>query len=178
MPLSAIRQIIGIIPQDTALLHDTIAHNIALGKYGATHEEIEEAARIAHLHDFIVGLPDAYGTVVGERGMKLSGGERQRVAIARAALKRPRIFVCDEATSSLDTRSERAIMQNLIEISSQSTTLVIAHRLSTVVHADEILVLNHGAIVERGTHDELRARGGYYASMWDAQHSSRKVAAK
>jgi ABC-type transport system involved in Fe-S cluster assembly fused permease/ATPase subunit len=169
LPLSTLRQAIGIIPQDTVLLHDTIANNIGLGKYGASDEEIEEAARVAHLHDFIVSLPDGYETVVGERGMKLSGGERQRIAIARAALKRPSIFVCDEATSSLDTRSERDIMRNLIELSSTCTTLIIAHRLSTIVHADEIVVLHHGVIVERGAHTELRDRGGYYAGLWDAQ---------
>lgn len=169
LPLSTVRQSIAIIPQDTVLFHQSIATNIGLGRYGASQPEIEEAARIANLHDFIVGLPEGYETIVGERGMKLSGGERQRVAIARAVLKRPRIFVCDEATSSLDSRSERAIMRNLIDLSSQCTMLVIAHRLSTVVHADQILVLNRGVIVECGTHDELCTLGGYYAGLWDAQ---------
>lgn len=168
-PLSAVRRSIAIIPQDTVLFHQSIAANIGLGRYGASRHEIEEAARIASLHEFIVSLPEGYETIVGERGMKLSGGERQRVAIARAVLKQPRIFVCDEATSSLDSRSERAIMRNLIDLSSRCTTLVIAHRLSTIVHADEILVLNRGVIVERGAHDELRARGEYYAGLWDAQ---------
>ena len=133
---------------------------------------------MANLHDFIMTLPEGYETVVGERGMKLSGGERQRVAIARAGLKHPRIFVCDEATSSLDSRSERAIMRNLIELSNQCTMLVIAHRLSTVVHADEILVLNRGVIAERGSHEQLRALGGYYAGLWDAQQTGAAKAAK
>lgn len=172
MSLSSVRQAIAIVPQDTVLFHDSIAKNIGFGRHGASQFEIEEAARLASLHEFIVGLPEGYETVVGERGMKLSGGERQRVAIARAALKRPRIFVCDEATSSLDTKSEREIMRNLVDLSSHCTTLVIAHRLSTVVHADEILVLNRGVIVERGTHDELRAFNGYYAGLWDAQQAS------
>lgn len=171
MPLSAVRQAIAIIPQDTVLFHQSIGSNIGVGRYGATQPEIEDAARIANLHDSIVSMPEAYETVVGERGMKLSGGERQRVAIARAVLKRPTIFVCDEATSSLDSRSEQAIMHNLVDLSSRCTMLVIAHRLSTVVHADEILVLNRGVIIERGTHDELRALGGYYAGLWDAQQS-------
>lgn len=171
MPLSAVRQAIAIIPQDTVLFHDTVANNIGFGRFGASRQEIEEAARIANLHDFILDLPQGYQTIVGERGMKLSGGERQRVAIARAVLKRPKIFVCDEATSSLDSRSERTIMRNLVDLSSQCTMLIIAHRLSTVVHADEILVLNRGVIVERGTHTELRALGGYYAGLWDAQQT-------
>jgi ABC-type transport system involved in Fe-S cluster assembly fused permease/ATPase subunit len=170
-PLSAVRRSVAIIPQDTVLFHQSIGANIGLGRYGASQHEIEEAARIANLHEFIVSLPEGYETIVGERGMKLSGGERQRVAIARAVLKRPRIFVCDEATSSLDSRSERAIMRNLVDLSSQCTMLVIAHRLSTVVHADEILVLNRGAIVERGAHHELRSLGGYYAGLWDAQQA-------
>lgn len=171
MSLSSVRQAIAIVPQDTVLFHDSIARNIGFGRHGASQPEIEEAARLANLHDFIVGLPEGYETTVGDRGMKLSGGERQRVAIARAALKRPRIFVCDEATSSLDSRSEREIMRNLVDLSSHRTTLIIAHRLSTIVHADEILVLNRGVIVERGTHEQLRARNGYYAGLWDAQQA-------
>ena len=171
MTLSAVRQAIAVVPQDTVLFHDTIANNIGFGRYGSTHPEIEEAARLANLHDFVVGLPEGYETLVGERGLKLSGGERQRVAIARAALKRPRIFVFDEATSSLDSRTEREILRNLVDLSSHSTTLVIAHRLSTIVHADEILVLDRGVIVERGTHDELRARNGHYATLWNAQQT-------
>ena len=154
------------------LFHDTIGNNIAFGKFGAQQAEIEEAARIANLHDVIMSLPDRYDTLVGERGLKLSGGERQRVAIARAALKRPRIFVFDEATSSLDSRTERDILSNLVNLSSTRTTLLIAHRLSTVVQADEILVLHHGTVIERGTHHELRNRKGYYAGLWDAQHAA------
>ena len=169
MSLSAVRQAIAVVPQDTVLFHDTIAHNIAFGRFGASRSDIEEAARLANLHEFIMSLPEAYETVVGERGLKLSGGERQRVAIARAALKRPRIFVFDEATSSLDSRTEQKILHNLVALASRSTTLVIAHRLSTVVHADEILVLHQGAIVERGTHDELRKLNGQYAVLWNAQ---------
>jgi ABC-type transport system involved in Fe-S cluster assembly fused permease/ATPase subunit len=171
MPLSVVRQAIAIIPQDTVLFHQSIGSNIAFGRCGASQHEIEEAARVANLHDFIMSLPEGYETIVGERGMKLSGGERQRVAIARAVLKRPKIFVCDEATSSLDSRTERSIMRNLIDLSSRCTMLVIAHRLSTIVHADEILVLHRGVIVERGTHEQLRARGGYYAGLWDAQQA-------
>jgi ABC-type transport system involved in Fe-S cluster assembly fused permease/ATPase subunit len=171
MPLSEVRRAIAVVPQDTVLFHDTIGHNIGFGRLGATQDEIEAAARLANLHDLIVGLPDGYETVVGERGLKLSGGERQRVAIARAALKRPLLFVFDEATSSLDTRTEREILRNLMDLSSRSTTLVIAHRLSTVVHADEIIVLEQGVIVERGAHRQLLARGGHYAALWEAQHS-------
>jgi ATP-binding cassette subfamily B protein len=169
MPLSSVRQAIAIVPQDTVLFHDTLLANIAFGRLGSTQKEIEEAAKVANLHDFIVSLPEGYDTMVGERGLKLSGGERQRVAIARAALKRPRIFVFDEATSSLDSGTEQAILRNLIDVSTKNTTLVIAHRLSTVVHAHEILVLDRGAIVEHGTHLELRERNGPYARLWLAQ---------
>ena len=171
MPLSEVRRAIAVVPQDTVLFHDTIGHNIGFGRLGATQDEIEAAARLANLHDFIVGLPEGYDTPVGERGLKLSGGERQRVAIARAALKRPLLYVFDEATSSLDTRTEREILRNLMDLASHSTTLVIAHRLSTVVHADEIIVLDQGVIAERGTHRELVTRGGQYAALWEAQHS-------
>lgn len=171
MPLAAVRRSIAIVPQDTFLLHTSIRANIALARADCTQADVEEAARIAHLHEFIMSLPEGYETTVGERGLKLSGGERQRIAIARAALKRPRICVFDEATSSLDTKSERAILRNLADLSRRCTTLVIAHRLSTVVHADQILVLNRGIIVERGTHDELRALNGYYAGLWDAQQT-------
>lgn len=171
MPLSEVRRAIAVVPQDTVLFHDTIGQNIGFGRLDATQVEIEAAARLANLHDFIVGLPDGYETMVGERGLKLSGGERQRVAIARAALKRPLLYVFDEATSSLDTRTEREILRNLMDLSSHSTTLIIAHRLSTVVHADEIIVLDQGVIAERGTHRQLLARGGHYAALWEAQHS-------
>ena len=169
LALSALRQSIAVVPQDTVLFHDTIANNIGFGRAGATLQDIQEAARIAHLHELIMTLPDGYDTMVGERGLRLSGGERQRVAIARATLKKPKIFVFDEATSSLDTQTEREILRNLIELSTRSTTLVIAHRLSTIVHADEIIVLDRGAVRERGTHDQLCARNGAYAALWRAQ---------
>lgn len=169
IPLSAVRQAIAVVPQDTVLFHDTIASNIDFGKCGSSRWEIEQAARVANLHEFILGLPDGYETVVGERGLKLSGGERQRVAIARAALKQPRIFVFDEATSSLDSRTEREILRNLLDVSSRRTTLVIAHRLSTVINADEILVLENGVIVERGTHESLLELDCFYAALWHAQ---------
>lgn len=171
LPLSTVRQAIAVVPQDTVLFHDSLRANIAFGKVGATQEEIEEAATAANLHQFIMSLPEGYDTVVGERGLKLSGGERQRVAIARAALKKPRIFVFDEATSSLDSHTEREILRNLADVARTSTTLVIAHRLSTVVHADEILMLQHGVIVERGTHRELLERNDAYAALWYAQHA-------
>ena len=172
MPLSAVRHAIAVVPQDTVLFNDTIGYNIAFGKEGCTQQEIEEAARLAHLHEFIVSLPDGYETPVGERGVKLSGGEKQRVSIARAALKHPRIYVFDEATSSLDSKTERQILHNLREISSEQTTLVIAHRLSTVVHADEIVVLEHGTIVERGTHASLIEQNNRYAALWRAQQAA------
>ena len=169
LPLSTVRQAIAVVPQDTVLFNDTIGYNIAFGKAGSTQAEIEHAARLAHLHDFIMSLPDGYDTKVGERGVKLSGGEKQRVSIARAAIKRPRIYVFDEATSSLDSHTEREILRNLREISRFSTTLVIAHRLSTVVHADEIVVLEGGTIVERGSHSALLRQSGKYAALWQAQ---------
>ena len=176
MPLSAVRQAIAVVPQDTVLFNDTIGYNIAFGKQGCTQQEIEDAARLAHLHEFIVSLPDGYETQVGERGVKLSGGEKQRVSIARAALKHPRIYVFDEATSSLDSKTERQILHNLREISSEQTTLVIAHRLSTVVHADEIVVLEHGTIVERGTHASLIEQNNRYAALWRAQQAASPLA--
>jgi ATP-binding cassette subfamily B protein len=169
LPLSRLRQAIAVVPQDTVLFNDTIGYNIAFGKEGSTQAEVEHAARLAHLHDFITSLPDGYETKVGERGVKLSGGEKQRVSIARAAIKRPRIYVFDEATSSLDSNTEREILRNLREISRFSTTIVIAHRLSTVVHADEIVVLEGGTIAERGTHSGLLREHGRYAALWQAQ---------
>jgi len=172
MALSEVRRAIAVVPQDTVLFNDSIGSNIAFGKHGCTQQEIEAAARIAHLHQFIMSLPDGYETQVGERGVKLSGGEKQRVSIARAALKHPRIYVFDEATSSLDSRTEQQILCNLRDISSMHTTLVIAHRLSTVVHADEIIVLDQGAIVERGTHSSLLEQNGRYAALWRAQQSA------
>jgi ATP-binding cassette subfamily B protein len=174
----SLRRAIGVVPQDTVLFNDTIYYNIAYGRPGATREEVEEAARHAHIHDFITALPDGYRTMVGERGLKLSGGEKQRVAIARVILKAPKILVFDEATSALDTKTEREIQASLAEISADRTTLVIAHRLSTVVEADEILVLDNGHIIERGRHRELLLRRGVYAAMWARQQeASRREAA-
>jgi ATP-binding cassette, subfamily B, heavy metal transporter len=168
----SLRRAIGVVPQDTVLFNDTIAANIAYGRPGATQDEIEAAARIAQIHDFIQTLPDGYGTVVGERGLKLSGGEKQRVAIARVVLKNPPILVLDEATSALDTRTEQALQADLERVAQGRTTLVIAHRLSTVVDADEIVVLEEGLVVERGTHAELLARRGLYHQMWTRQQES------
>jgi ATP-binding cassette, subfamily B, heavy metal transporter len=168
----SLRRAIGVVPQDTVLFNDTIYYNIAYGRPGATRGEIEEAARHAHIHDFVAALPDGYQTIVGERGLKLSGGEKQRVAIARVILKAPKLLVFDEATSALDTKTEREIQASLAEISTDRTTLVIAHRLSTIVEADEILVLDNGRIVERGHHRELLARGRVYAGMWARQQEA------
>jgi ATP-binding cassette subfamily B protein len=155
------------------LFNDTIFYNIAYGRPSASPAEVEEAARLARIHDFVMALPDGYQTRVGERGLKLSGGERQRVAIARTILKRPRVLIFDEATSALDTRTERAIQDSLRAISRDVTTLMIAHRLSTVVDADEIIVLQDGAVAERGDHAGLLARGGVYARMWAQQAEAR-----
>ena len=165
----SLRANIGIVPQDTVLFNDTIYYNIAYGRPQATHEEIIQAAKRAHIHDFIESLPKGYDTMVGERGLKLSGGEKQRVAIARAILKQPRILVFDEATSALDSQSEKAIQAELREIAARHTTLVIAHRLSTIMDADQILVIENGRIVERGSHAELLALGGTYARLWALQ---------
>jgi ATP-binding cassette subfamily B protein len=168
-----LRAAIGIVPQDTVLFNNTLRFNIAYARPDASQAEIEHAARMAHIHDFIVSLPGGYDTVVGERGLKLSGGEKQRVAIARVVLKNPPILVFDEATSALDTQSERAILAALREVSARRTTLVIAHRLSTIIDADEILVLERGRIVERGAHDELLRREDKYAHMWSLQQKQR-----
>jgi ATP-binding cassette, subfamily B, heavy metal transporter len=169
---SSLRAAIGIVPQDTVLFNDTIRYNIHYGRTGASEAEVTDAARAAHIHDFIETLPAKYESMVGERGLKLSGGEKQRVAIARALLKDPRILIFDEATSALDSKSEKAIQAELERISVGRTTLVIAHRLSTVMDADMILVLNHGRIVERGSHRELLAAGGEYARMWALQQEA------
>ncbi|MBU6297001.1 MAG: ABC transporter ATP-binding protein/permease [Alphaproteobacteria bacterium] len=166
---ASLRAVIGIVPQDTVLFNDTVRYNIAYGRIGANEAEIKEAARHAQIDKFILELPMGFESMVGERGLKLSGGEKQRVAIARTILKNPPILLLDEATSALDTHTEREIQSALQEVSKNRTTLVIAHRLSTVVDADEILVLNHGEIVERGRHNDLVARGGAYASMWNKQ---------
>ena len=168
-PIAALRREIAVVPQDTILLNDTIARNISLGCKGLRMEEIEWAAELASIHDFIVALPDGYGTMVGERGLKLSGGEKQRIAIARAALKKPRIFVFDEATSALDTHTEQAILKNLIRVSQDVTSLFVAHRLSTIIHVDQILVLKDGCIVERGSHERLLLQNGLYADLWRSQ---------
>ena len=170
---ASLRKAIAIVPQDTVLFNDTIYYNILYGCPDATREEVEQAARAAHIHASIVGLPDGYETEVGERGLKLSGGEKQRVAIARALLKNPAILIFDEATSALDSKSEKAIQAELDRIAQGRTTFVIAHRLSTVMNADEILVMDQGRIVERGRHGELLARGGHYAQMWTLQQQQR-----
>jgi ATP-binding cassette, subfamily B, heavy metal transporter len=165
----SLRAAIGVVPQDTVLFNDTIGYNIGYGRVGATQDEIEHAARLAQVHNFIVSLPDGYDTRVGERGLKLSGGEKQRVAIARTILKDPRILILDEATSALDTRTEQDIQAALRAVARHRTTLVIAHRLSTVVDADEIIVLADGLVAERGRHAALLARDGLYARMWALQ---------
>ena len=174
---ASVRRAIGIVPQDTVLFNDTVAYNIRYGRTDASDTEVEQAARAAHIHDFIVGTPAGYATMVGERGLKLSGGEKQRVAIARTLLKDPPILIFDEATSALDSANERAIQAELKSAARGKTTLVIAHRLSTVVDAHEILVMDGGQIVERGTHLQLLAARGRYAHMWALQQSAEPPAA-
>jgi ABC-type transport system involved in Fe-S cluster assembly fused permease/ATPase subunit len=169
---ASVRGAMGIVPQDTVLFNDSVAYNIAYGRPGSSQDEIEGAARSARIHDFIASTPKGYATSVGERGLKLSGGEKQRVAIARTLLKDPPILVFDEATSALDSANERAIQSELANVAQNKTTLVIAHRLSTVVDAHEILVMDAGQIIERGSHAELLASQGRYASMWAMQQSS------
>jgi ATP-binding cassette subfamily B protein len=168
----SVRGAVGIVPQDTVLFNDTVEYNIAYGRTSADRAAVEQAARSAHIHAFIASTPKGYETMVGERGLKLSGGEKQRVAIARTLLKNPPIMIFDEATSALDSANERAIQAELQNAARNRTALVIAHRLSTVVDAHQILVMEAGRIVERGSHAELIARGGRYAEMWQLQQSS------
>ena len=174
---TSLRAAIGIVPQDSVLFNDTIGYNIGYGRAGATQAEIEEAAKGAAIHDFILSLPQGYDTRVGERGLKLSGGEKQRVAIARTLLKNPPILILDEATSALDSRTEAEIQTTLEKVAERRTTIMIAHRLSTVVHADEIVVLEAGRVAERGTHETLLTRGGLYAEMWTRQQAERAAEA-
>jgi ATP-binding cassette subfamily B protein len=165
----SLHQAIGVVPQDTVLFNDTIYYNIAYGQANATLAEIKQAAKAAQIHDFIQSLPKGYNTTVGERGLKLSGGEKQRVGIARTLLKDPPILLLDEATSALDTETEHEIQESLIQMGQGRTVLIIAHRLSTVVHADRIVVLEHGQIVEEGSDDELMLKAGRYAHLWNLQ---------
>jgi ATP-binding cassette subfamily B protein len=166
---NSLRRALGIVPQDTVLFNESIRYNLQYGNPSASQAELERAAEMAHIRRFIDSLPDGWDTVVGERGLKLSGGEKQRVAIARAILKKPPFLVFDEATSSLDSSTEQSIQQTLNEVAGQHTTLMIAHRLSTVVNADQILVMDEGRIIERGTHAELLQLAGVYAGMWELQ---------
>ncbi len=175
---ASLRAAIGVVPQDTVLFNDTIYYNICYGRPDCTREQVEAAARLARIHDFIAALPQGYDTTVGERGLKLSGGEKQRVAIARTILKDPRILLFDEATSALDTRTEQEIQRSLEEVSRGRTTVVIAHRLSTIINADEIVVLDRGRVVERGRHGDLLARDGIYADMWRRQQEAAAEAAR
>jgi ATP-binding cassette subfamily B protein len=168
---------IGIVPQDTVLFNDTIGYNVAYGRDGASEADIVEAAKAAKIHDFVMGLPDGYQTTVGERGLKLSGGEKQRVGIARTLLKNPPILLLDEATSALDTETERDIQESLRQMGQGRSVITIAHRLSTVVDADMIIVLEDGHVTEQGTHDELLAREGRYSTMWHRQLSDEEEAA-
>jgi ATP-binding cassette subfamily B protein len=171
---ASLRENIGIVPQDTVLFNQSIFHNIHYANHEASMEDVIDAAKVANIHEFIQSLPDGYETIVGERGLKLSGGEKQRIAIARVILKNPRILVFDEATSSLDSRSEQSILSSLKEVAMQHTTLVIAHRLSTIIDADNILVMDKGRIVERGSHQQLLAEGGLYAHLWQLQQEKRE----
>lgn len=175
IPASALRRAIAVVQQDITLFNDSIAYNIGFGRQDSTMKEIVAAAKVAHIHDFIVELPNGYETQVGERGFKLSGGEKQRIAIARAAIRNPMIFVFDEATSSLDSSTEQAIQNDLMKVAKTTTTLIVAHRLSTVIHADEIVVLDRGSVIERGTHSELLANGDTYATMWNTQHHDNQM---
>lgn len=172
---SSLRRSIGIVPQDTVLFNESILYNLQYADPNAGRDELEQAAKLADIHDFIMALPQGYDTLVGERGLKLSGGEKQRVAIARVILKRPKILIFDEATSNLDSRSEQAILKALKGVSADTTTLVIAHRLSTIIDADQILVLDQGRTIERGTHIELLRNKALYAHLWALQQEERLV---
>jgi len=174
MAVGSLREAIAIVPQDTVLFNDTIGYNISIAHPDSSKEDIQAAAKLAQIHDFIAARPEGYEAVVGERGLKLSGGEKQRIAIARAALKKPKVFVFDEATSSLDSKTEQRILQNIESVSRGTTTLIVAHRLSTIVGADEILVLDKGKIVERGTHEDLLYLGGVYHEMWKVQQHAQE----
>ena len=174
--LESLRRSIGIVPQDTVLFNDTLWENVRYGRPEASDAEVENAVRLAHLSEFVMTLPKGRDTKVGERGLKLSGGEKQRVSIARTVLKKPPIMVFDEATSSLDSKSEQAILGALREIAEEHTSLVIAHRLSTIVDADRIIVLDHGRIVEQGSHDDLLEHKGHYADLWRAQQKQQQRA--
>ena len=173
-----LRHVIGIVPQDTVLFNDTVAYNIGYGRPGATQDEIEAAAKSAQIHDFIMSLPLGYKTMVGERGLKLSGGEKQRVAIARTLLKNPALLIFDEATSALDSETERAIQKELLALAKNRSTLIIAHRLSTVIHAHQILVMDDGQIIERGTHEQLLQANGRYAQMWRVQQDQSDITSR
>jgi ATP-binding cassette subfamily B protein len=173
----SLRHAIGVVPQDTVLFNDTIGANIAYGRPGCTQSDVEAAARVAQIHDFILGLPEGYATKVGERGLKLSGGEKQRVAIARVLLKDPPILILDEATSALDSRTEQALQEALERVAAGRTTLVIAHRLSTVIDADEIVVLDQGRVAERGRHQQLLGRRGLYRELWNRQQEAAEAPA-
>ena len=175
---ASLRRAIGVVPQDTVLFNDTIGYNIAYGNPDAPWDEVERAARLASLHDFVSSLPKGYDTTVGERGLKLSGGEKQRVAIARAILKEPAILLFDEATSQLDSHTEKDIQAALRQVSRGRTTLVVAHRLSTVIDADRIVVLDEGRVAESGTHGALLAQGGRYAALWHKQQETRDLEAR
>ena len=169
---SSLRQSIGVVPQDTVLFNDIIRYNIRYGRVTATDDEVERAAEYADMHDRILSFPQQYSTIVGERGLKLSGGEKQRVAIARTILKNPSIILLDEATSALDTQTERNIQASLMKVCQGRSTIIVAHRLSTIIHANQILVLKDGEICERGTHQELLSLEGVYANMWLQQQRS------